>query len=68
MKKLSEHNKDQLTIKNVMSEKSYNSGVLCDVCEVVEMYVENPNVMLASYPPQQTVICPNCNKRDYKVL
>jgi hypothetical protein len=64
MKKLSEYNRD----KGESSKPSIGyANVKCDDCDV-EMYYDNPYVALASLPMQQSVVCPKCNKRDYKVL
>lgn len=72
MKKLSEHNKEHgqgFTYNGYGTPpERFSAGVLCDTCENSEMYLENPNVVLTSYPPQQSVICPYCNKRGYKVI
>jgi len=71
MKKLSEHNKEHslgFTYNGYGTPpQRFSAGVKCDDCDA-EMYLENPNVVLASYPPQQTVICPHCNIREYKVM
>ena len=67
MKKLSEHNADRYMIHSTFNDKKQNAGVKCDDCDV-EMYYDNPYVALASWPMQQTVICPKCNKIDYKVM
>ena len=40
------------------------SGRLCQKCNV-EMYYNSPNTILASYPPQMSVQCPECKKIDY---
>ena len=57
MKTLKEHNEEILT-----GQQDYRAGVQCDECET-EMLLENPNMMLASWPAQQWVICPNCKYR-----
>lgn len=67
MKKLSEHNSDRYMIHSTFNDKKQNAGVKCNNCDV-EMYYDNPYVALASWPMQQTVICPKCNKIDYKVM
>ena len=64
MKSLDEYNKDKYNIPN---ERQYMAGVKCDKCET-EMVIENPHVVLASYPAQQWVVCPKCNHRGLKVL
>lgn len=64
MKTLDEYNKDRYTFPN---EREYMAGVKCDKCEI-EMVIENPHVVLTSYPPRQAVVCPKCNHRGLKVL
>jgi len=71
MKKLSEHNKEHSLVFAYNGygtpPQRFSAGVKCDDCNT-EMYLDNPHVMLTSYPPQQTVICPKCNKHGYKVV
>lgn len=67
MKTLDEHNKERHLIHSIFNDKKQNAGVKCDDCDV-EMYYDNPHVALASWPMQQSVVCPKCNKRDYKVM
>jgi DNA-directed RNA polymerase subunit RPC12/RpoP len=57
MKTLKEHNE---TVHPKQDE--FKAGVKCDECET-EMLLENPYVMLASWPAQQWVVCPKCNYR-----
>ena len=40
------------------------SGRLCKTCNV-EMFYNNPSVVLTSYPPQMSVQCPECKKINY---
>ena len=67
MKKLSEHNADRYMIHSTFNDKKQNAGVKCDDCDV-EMYLDNPHQALTSWPMKQSVVCPKCNKRDYKVM
>ena len=67
MKKLSEHNADRHMIHSTFNDKKQNAGVKCDDCDV-EMYYKDLNTALLSMPPSQWVFCPNCNKRDLKVM
>ena len=59
MKTLKQHNETKLNLK-----PEYKAGVKCDKCET-EMILDNPHMMLASYPPQQSVVCPKCGYRGY---
>ena len=65
MKTITEHN-DQAITTIAQLVKVNNAGVLCDDCKV-EMYYMNPNMVLACIPPKMTVVCPSCNKVDYKI-
>lgn len=62
MKTLEEHNNSiQKTPGKV------NAGVKCDKCHT-EMYLQNPNEMLLSYPAQQRVFCDECGYSGYMVV
>jgi ssDNA-binding Zn-finger/Zn-ribbon topoisomerase 1 len=62
MKTLDEYNWE---VHNRRKEKEeFKAGVKCNKCET-EMLLDNPNMMLMSYPPQQSVVCPNCGYRGY---
>ena len=65
MKTLKEHN-EQRNLRINLSEP-VPAGVKCDDCDT-EMLLESPNIVLASWPGKQTVVCPKCNKRGYKVM
>ena len=64
--KLSEHNKSR--------DQSYRdrtgprpNGIECDKCGG-ELVDSNPNVMLASCPPQMDVHCPACGFSGYRTV
>lgn len=65
MKTISEHNQ-QATTYALGKNSRVMAGVLCDNCKT-EMYYENVDVVLACIPPKQTVVCPSCNKVNYKI-
>jgi DNA-directed RNA polymerase subunit RPC12/RpoP len=67
MKTLEEHNKQKHEINLAFENKKVQSGVACDKCGT-EMIVPNPHMVLASYPAQQYVQCPNCNHIGLKVV
>lgn len=59
MKTLKEYN-ETVHIK----QDVFKAGVKCDKCDT-EMLLDNPHMMLASYPPQQSVVCSKCKYRGY---
>ena len=66
-KTLDEHNKERNEFYNA-PKPSYNSAqVKCNECGT-EMICPNPHVVLASYPAQQHVQCPNCGRTGLKVV
>ena len=42
------------------------AGVLCNKCKI-ELYYQNPNMVLAYIPPKRTVVCPECHDVSYKI-
>lgn len=65
MKTIGEHNAQ--SIQTIAQLATVNmAGVLCNTCKV-EMYYQNPNMVLACIPPKMTVVCPQCNTVDYKI-
>jgi len=62
MKTLDEYNKE---FYNRRKEKEqFRAGVKCDKCEA-EMLLDNPYVMLTTWPAKQSVVCPDCGYRGY---
>ena len=60
MKTLDEYN---FEVHNRRKERQeFKAGVKCNECET-EMLLENPYVMLTTWPAQQWVVCPNCKYR-----
>jgi predicted nucleic-acid-binding Zn-ribbon protein len=43
---------------------SFKSGLACPKCGS-ELYYNNPNMVLTSYPPKRSVECKNCKHTDY---
>lgn len=66
MKTLNDHNEDAYKGYSTHGASSVGAGVACNNCGT-EMRYQNINMVLASYPPKQTVVCPNCRTIDYKV-
>ena len=67
MKTLEEHNKDKREMYFPRFKTNYPANVKCDDCGT-EMGYTNPNAVYTSYPAQQQVQCPKCNKLGYKVV
>ena len=65
MKTLDQHNAEQDELRRLLDENKHKAGVGCPKCGV-EMRVEDPGVMNASFPPSQWVRCPSCDHRDLK--
>ena len=65
MKTLEKYNEEMENIRLIGLESTDLAGVLCDQCPT-EMILTQPDVILTSYPPKQTVKCPNCGYRGYK--
>jgi DNA-directed RNA polymerase subunit M/transcription elongation factor TFIIS len=62
LKSLNEHNDNVWRNFNI-SRFSY-SGLACPKCGS-ELYYNNPNMVLTSYPPKRSVECKNCKHTDY---
>ena len=67
MKTIKEHNEEAHKYTIRQHQQTMPAGVACDKCGT-EMNYTNFNVVLASYPPKKTVVCPNCNYLDYMVV
>jgi DNA repair exonuclease SbcCD ATPase subunit len=62
LKSLNEHNDNVWRNFNI-SRFSY-SGIACPKCGS-ELYYNNPDMVLTSYPPKRSVECKNCKHTDY---
>lgn len=68
MKTLEQYNEDYKKRWEDNERRKYMTNIACPNCKTVEMKYLDPNVQLCSYPPQQTIFCPECNyKTNIKV-
>ena len=62
LKSLKDHNDSKLF--DAYGGNSVKSGIACPKCGS-ELYYNNPNMVLTSYPPKRSVECKNCKHTDY---
>ena len=62
LKSLNEHNDGK--VFDAYGGGSFKSGLACPKCGS-ELYYNNPNMVLTSYPPKRSVECKNCKHTDY---
>ena len=62
LKSLKDHNDSKLF--DAYGGGSFKSGLACPKCGS-ELYYNNPNMVLTSYPPKRSVECKNCKHTDY---
>ena len=62
LKSLKDHNDSKLF--DAYGGNSFKSGIACPKCGS-EMYYNNPDMVLTSYPPKRSVECKNCKHTDY---
>ena len=60
MKTLDEYNKEVYDRRK--EKEQFKAGVKCDKCET-EMLLDNPYVVLTTWPAKQSVVCPDCGHR-----
>ena len=70
MKTLSEYNRELKAPKNKLKD---GADVCCPICKdndnnEVEMLITQPTFMLITYPGQQSVYCPVCGYKGYKLV
>ena len=66
MKTLTEYNESIFRPEFGFGTGKVMAGVLCNKCKV-ELYYQNPNIVLACIPPKRTVVCPQCHDVSYKI-
>jgi hypothetical protein len=62
LKSLKDHNDSKLF--DAYGGGSFKSGLACPKCGS-ELYYNNPDMVLTSYPPKRSVECKNCKHTDY---
>jgi hypothetical protein len=62
LKSLKDHNDGK--VFDAYGGGSFKSGLACPKCGS-ELYYNNPNMVLTSYPPKRSVECKNCKHTDY---
>ena len=62
LKSLKDHNDGK--VFDAYGGGSFKSGLACPKCGS-ELYYNNPNMVLTSYPPKRSVECNNCKHTDY---
>jgi DNA-directed RNA polymerase subunit M/transcription elongation factor TFIIS len=62
LKSLKDHN--DIKLFDAYGGNSFKSGIACPKCGS-ELYYNNPNMVLTSYPPKRSVECKNCKHTDY---
>jgi uncharacterized coiled-coil protein SlyX len=62
LKSLKDHNDGK--VFDVYGGGSFKSGLACPKCGS-ELYYNNPNMVLTSYPTKRSVECKNCKHTDY---
>jgi DNA-directed RNA polymerase subunit M/transcription elongation factor TFIIS len=62
LKSLKDHNDGK--VFDAYGGNSFKSGIACPKCGS-ELYYNNPNMVLTSYPPMRSVECKNCKHTDY---
>jgi DNA-directed RNA polymerase subunit M/transcription elongation factor TFIIS len=62
LKSLKDHNDGK--VFDAYGGGSFKSGIACPKCGS-ELYYNNPNMVLTSYPPKRSVECKNCKHTDY---
>ena len=62
LKSLKDHNDGK--VFDVYGGNSFKSGLACPKCGS-ELYYNNPDMVLTSYPPKRSVECKNCKHTDY---
>jgi DNA-directed RNA polymerase subunit M/transcription elongation factor TFIIS len=62
LKSLKDHNDSK--VFDAYGGDSFKSGIACPKCGS-ELYYNNPNMVLTSYPPKRSVECKNCKHTDY---
>jgi len=62
LKSLKDHNDGK--VFDAYGDNSFKSGIACPKCGS-ELYYNNPDMVLTSYPPKRSVECKNCKHTDY---
>ena len=62
LKSLKDHNDGK--VFDAYGGGSFKSGLACPKCGS-ELYYNNPDMVLTSYPPKRSVECKNCKHTDY---
>ncbi len=63
MRTLDEHN-----LEKNFHWASTSAGVTCPKCKTELKYRGNPSMVLLTYPPRQSVFCPDCGFTGYKQI